>query len=144
MADEDTMILYHGAGAGHGALSPDKGRADHPDGLGVWLTESEATAGDFAVARGGPEATVHVVKATLRNPFQVTGFAVLEDLLRSHGMDASAARRALQERGFDGIVIDRTVPGVPDEERDFVVFSEDALEILDRRLVGRPLAVGVA
>jgi hypothetical protein len=128
------MIAYHGTNRELAALDPDAGRGSHPDGLGAWLTEDLATAWDFArdraASRGGTPI-VHEVELSLASPYVVGAFEPLKALVRRH-RTAGAARRHLVEQGFDGIVIDRSFPGCPDEARDIIVFDGTSAKIVAR------------
>jgi len=136
MAGRLPLLLYHGTPAEFDRLNPDRGNPRHPDGLGIWLTEDEATAGDFA-RRSGDDGYVLTVQASLANPLVVDSFEALTDMVQE-ARGARNARKALVERGHDGIVIDRSYPGLPDTSRDVIVFSGDAVEIVDSHRVGTP------
>lgn len=136
MTDCLPPLLYHGTAEEFERLDPDRGNPRHPDGLGIWLTEDEATAGDFA-RRDGGEGIVLAVRASLRNPLVVGSFESLKDLVRESG-GARTARTVLMDLGHDGIVIDRSYPNLPDTSRDVIVFSRDSVEIVERYRVASP------
>jgi len=136
MAERLPPLLYHGTSEEFDRFDPDRGNPRHPDGLGVWLTEDEATAGDFA-RRNGDDGFVLTVQYTLSNPIIVGTFDELKEMVRT-ARGARKARESLVERGHDGIVIDRSHPGLPDTSRDVIVFSGDAVEIVESHRVGTP------
>jgi hypothetical protein len=127
-------LLFHGTNRRHSELGVSHGRRNHPDGLGLWLTEEEATALDFAKRKPG-EPTLFTVRFKAGTPFVVSSFAELEDLLANHGRNAERARQALLDEGYDFIVIDRSHIGLPDTARDFVALTPSILEVIDCRPV---------
>jgi hypothetical protein len=125
-------LLFHGTNRPYNELSVRQGRRNHPDGLGLWLTEEEATAIDFAKRKPG-KPTLFTVRFKTSIPYVVASFGDLEDLLASHGRSAEKARQKLLDEGYDVIVIDRSYPGLPDDARDFVALSPSNLEVIDCR-----------
>lgn len=98
-------------------------REDHPTWLtviGDWFTEDPKVADYFA---RGPDGHVYPVYLSIKNPFVVRRYEDAEGEVEESGLSVQEWRQSLIDRGYDGLIIERSVTDVDIVRKDFVPFS---------------------
>ena len=125
-----TNTFFHGTGRPLADMDVGYGSQTSPDGVGLWLSESQADATNFARERDEGEPTVYVITTPLKNPLILRSYEEFKTTIEGLG-DSSAARRALLAQGHDAIVIDRSNPPFKDDAKDVVLLTMAGTSIVD-------------